>query len=115
MHIIYVEDNPNDRRFVERVLTSQDHQITTGRGLDEVSAVIREADIILIDILLDGEPKGSRYPEQLREMGIEVPCIAVTARVTRDEAKDYLASGFHHVLPKPFTAVQLVDLIENFS
>ncbi|MEL6272787.1 MAG: response regulator [Chloroflexota bacterium] len=115
MHIIYIEDNPNDRRFVERVLESVNYTITTGETLDEVKDAIVEADLIMIDIVLGAVPEGILYPERLSKMGVDAPCIAVTARVTPNEVKAYLMNGFSHVLTKPFTAGQLVTVTRTFA
>ncbi|RME71692.1 MAG: response regulator, partial [Chloroflexi bacterium] len=112
-----VEDTPENRQLVRRILESQNYRV-----VDAVTALegIRKAaeinpDLILMDINLpdlDGFTAVTRirsFPH-LRH----VPIIALTARSVSDDRERARAIGCDHYLNKPIDIDELLETVERF-
>lgn len=115
--ILQVEDTPENRQLVRRILESQNYRV-----VDAVTALegIRKAaeinpDLILMDINLpdlDGFTAVTRirsFPH-LRH----VPIIALTARSVSDDRERARAIGCDHYLNKPIDIDELLETVERF-
>ncbi|MBL8131505.1 MAG: response regulator [Anaerolineae bacterium] len=107
MHqVLYIEDNPENRMLVRRVLMASDeafqvHEADSARkGIDLARQI--SLDIILMDLSMpemDGlsATRALRAIPQLRA----VPIIALTANVMRGDKERSLAAGCDGYISKP--------------
>lgn len=107
--ILVVEDNVDMRRAVAEVLT--DGGFTTIGASSAENALIADnlldIDLGIIDINLPGK-SGFELVKELREIEIDVPLIAITARHTLADRIKGLESGFSDYVVKPFDMNELV-------
>jgi CheY-like chemotaxis protein/HPt (histidine-containing phosphotransfer) domain-containing protein len=107
--ILVVDDGEANRQFIELVLSRAGATVTTGvNGQEAIDmATSRSFDAILLDMqmpVLDGYAAATR----LRQQGLKIPIIALTANaMTGDEAK-CRAAGCSGFLAKP---VDIDDLL----
>ena len=102
--ILYIEDNPENRLLVSRVLEADGYEVVEAvdgpSGLK--AAQESEPDLILLDI---GLPRVDGYDlaERFRAMPEldEVPILAVTANVMKGDRERSLAAGCDGYIPKP--------------
>lgn len=120
MRILLVEDNLLNQKVVLFNLKKLNYDITAivnGREALEEAKKTRY-DLILMDIMLP-EMNGFEITQEIRifekENNIEnVPIIALTANTYDNDRQKCLKVGMDEYLAKPFTAQQLIDMINKF-
>ncbi len=115
--ILYVEDNPDNRMLVRRVLLSEDYSLIEARNAGEALNVLKESqpDLILMDINMP-DMDGYTLTSQIKSMsGFErIPILAITANVMRGDREKTLEAGCDGYIQKPIDIDQLTKEIEKF-
>lgn len=103
--ILIIDDEPNLRRMVAALLVAEGYgtrEAANGRsGLG--SAVEREPDVILLDLMMPGELDGMAALGQLRERLPDVPVVMMSGRAGLSDAVRATKLGAFHFLEKPLT------------
>ncbi|MEZ4672113.1 MAG: response regulator [Anaerolineae bacterium] len=117
MKILHIEDDMNSARLVEMYVTSTHHEIVTVYNVHEAISVMESdrPDLILLDLVLNGQRDGFSLVRDLRQQGFDLPIIAVTALSTRQDLRECNDVGIDHVLVKPFTIKQLAQVIQTYN
>jgi two-component system cell cycle response regulator DivK len=116
VRILYIEDNPENRLLVKRVLEAEGHTVFEASdgpsGLEAAIAV--DPDLVLLDISLP-EVDGYDLAERFREMEELdcVPILAVTANVMKGDRERSLAAGCDGYIPKPIDIDRLPEQIDE--
>lgn len=115
--ILYIEDNPDNRMLVYRVLRAEGfdiHSVPDGRaGLNFLER--QTPNLILMDINLP-EIDGYTLTSLLKsrpELN-QVPIIALTANVMKGDREKTLEAGCDGYLQKPINVDQLGEQIRSF-
>ena len=115
--ILYIEDNPENRLLMRRVLMAEGY--TVEEAVDGQSGLQKAAesppDLILMDINLpeiDGYEVTARLKQLPNMQG--VPIIAVTANVMKGDREKTLAAGCDGYIQKPIDIDLLPEQIEGF-
>jgi two-component system cell cycle response regulator DivK len=115
--ILYIEDNPENRLLVRRVLEIEGYTIieATDGAAGLTAAETQAPDLILMDINLP-ELDGYEVTARLKQLPSlrRVPIIAVTANVMRGDREKTLAAGCDGYIQKPIDIDQLPAQIERF-
>ena len=115
--ILYVEDNPDNRTLVRRILLSEDYKLLEAKNAHEALDVIKTTrpDLILMDINMP-DMDGYALTARIKKMpGFErVPILALTANVMRGDREKTLEAGCDGYIQKPIDIEQLVKEIERF-
>jgi two-component system cell cycle response regulator DivK len=115
--ILYVEDNPDNRMLVRRVLLSEDYDLLEATSAGQALDVLRSSrpDLILMDINMP-DMDGYTLTSQIKSMsGFErIPIIAITANVMRGDREKTLQAGCDGYIQKPIDIDQLTREIERF-
>lgn len=115
--ILYVEDNPDNRMLVRRVLLSEDYSLIEAKDASEALAMLKtsQPDLILMDINMP-DMDGYTLTTQIKAMiGFErVPILAITANVMRGDREKTLKAGCDGYIQKPIDVDQLTREIEKF-
>ena len=115
MQVIHIDDNQNDLDLVSRYIRTRGHEVISFTSLSVANDVIDNADIILMDIVFDGKPRGIDFVKNLRANGVTCPILAVTAMTMPNHIAQYHESGFDNVIEKPFDMAQLKSFIETYE
>ena len=115
MNIVYIEDNLQDRILVQRYIDTTAHQLTTVTRLEELDLGTLSADLILLDILIDGKSAGLNYIEMFRDQGIQCPIVAVTGLALPHQLASYKRAGIEVVIQKPFEITELAEIIARYD
>ncbi|HRE25548.1 MAG TPA: response regulator [Anaerolineales bacterium] len=116
-HILYIEDNPDNRILVSRVLQADGYSVTLANdgpsGL--VAARQRRPDLVLMDINLP-EVDGYAMTELFRATpGLNViPIVALTANVMKGDRERSLAAGCNGYIQKPIDVDTLPNQIAEY-
>jgi DNA-binding response OmpR family regulator len=117
LHILYVEDNPNDAQLLQRYLNTTRHRLTLCHDLQSAATEIAEQqfDLILLDIMFGAERAGIELVRVLREQHYQQPIVALTALATNDDLSLLEEIGMSAVLVKPYQMQELATLIRHFE
>ena len=117
--ILYIEDNPDNMRLVQRALESRGYRLLQAKnGLDGVKvAEHEEIDLILLDINLpdiDGYEVARRLRSSSKQALTSTPIIAVTANALKGDAERALEAGCDVYMSKPINIRELWARVEAF-
>jgi two-component system cell cycle response regulator DivK len=115
--VLYIEDNPHNRRLVRRTLERRGYDIIEAVDGESGLAMVRELKppLILLDIGLpkmDGmEVVGHiKADAELRN----IPVIAITASAMHGDRERFLAAGCDDYLSKPIQVLELIDKVSQY-
>jgi two-component system, cell cycle response regulator DivK len=115
--ILYVEDNPDNRLLIRRVLMSEGYAVVEAANAKEAFSKIQEAapNLILMDINMP-DMDGYALTAQLRALPAldQVPIIALTANVMKGDRERSLEAGCDGYLQKPVDIDTLTSQIEKY-
>ena len=115
--ILYVEDNPDNRTLVRRILLSEDYSLIEATNAYDAIEILKgtRPDLILMDINMP-DMDGYTLTTKIKSMsGFErVPILALTANVMRGDKEKTLEAGCDGYIQKPLDIDQLVREVERF-
>ena len=115
--ILYVEDNPDNRMLVRRILLSEDYGLLEAQNAAQALEMLKDAhpDLILMDINMP-DMDGYTLTSRIKTMpGCErVPIIALTANVMRGDKEKTLEAGCDGYIQKPLDIDQLLREVDRF-
>lgn len=115
--ILYVEDNPDNRSLIRRVLTSEGFSVIEAINATQALEKLDQEPInlILMDINM---PDMDGYTLTAKIKGIpkysKLPIVAVTANVMRGDREKSLEAGCDGYIQKPIDIDILAMQIERF-
>lgn len=115
--ILYIEDNPENRLLVKRVLEAEGYQVVEadsgGTGLQKAERL--KPNLVLMDINLP-EIDGYELTHRLKQMPhlAGVPVVAMTANVMKGDRERTLAAGCDGYIQKPIDVDQLPLQVARF-
>jgi len=104
MMILVVDDHPINRRLLADQLGSLGYQCKTANdGIDALNVLSKNPiDIVLSDVNMPNMD-GYRLTQRIRQLGLTLPVIGVTANALAEEKQRCLESGMDSCLSKPVT------------
>ena len=115
--ILYVEDNPDNRLLVKRILLAEDYSLLEAIDGKDALNVLKTArpDLILMDINMP-DMDGYTLTATIKSLpGFErIPILALTANVMRGDKEKTLEAGCDGYIQKPLDIDQLTREIEKF-
>ena len=115
--VLYIEDNPDNRLLVKRILLSEDYSLLEAQNAVDALDVLQNThpDLILMDINMP-DMDGYTLTAKIKSLpGFErIPIVAVTANVMRGDKEKTLEAGCDGYIQKPIDIDQLTREIERF-
>jgi two-component system cell cycle response regulator DivK len=115
--ILYVEDNPDNRLLVKRILLAEDYSLLEAIDGKDALNVLKTArpDLILMDINMP-DMDGYTLTAKIKSLpGFErIPILALTANVMRGDKEKTLEAGCDGYIQKPLDIDQLTREIDKF-
>lgn len=115
--ILYIEDNADNQRLVQRILTARGYHVLIAENGPAGLALAREAQLVLIlvDLNIPGLD-GYETTTRLRSLPhlSQTPIVALTADATPGARERALVAGCDGYLSKPIEARQLSAQIAEF-
>jgi two-component system cell cycle response regulator DivK len=115
--VLYIEDNPHNRRLVRRTLERRGYDIIEAVDGESGLAMVRELKppLVLLDI---GLPKMDgmevvahiKADAELRD----IPVIAITASAMHGDRERFLAAGCDDYMSKPIQVLELIDKVNQY-
>jgi PAS domain S-box-containing protein len=118
IHVLLVEDNPVNQVLAKGILKKLVCSVTAVKNGQEAVDIFEKEpfDVILMDGQMpemDGFEATKIIRQREKETGAHIPIIALTAHAMAGDRERFLEVGTDDYLPKPFTPVQLVDIINK--
>jgi len=110
--VLVVDDDEMIRRLVRTVLEADDFEVVEAKNGDEALRVVddRRPAVVVLDIMMPGL-NGVDVCRQLDHEHVKV--IILTARDDAELAEECMKAGADAFLTKPFSSIQLLDLVEE--
>jgi two-component system cell cycle response regulator DivK len=115
--ILYVEDNPDNRSLIRRVLEAEDYAVVEAINARQALEKLETSsiDLVLMDINM---PDMDGYTLTAKIKAIQkfskIPIVAVTANVMRGDREKSLGAGCDGYIQKPIDIDTLSQQIERF-
>jgi signal transduction histidine kinase len=122
LRVLIVEDEPDARELVERLLQERGAQTTAVGSAAEALAAYEAAppDVVVSDIGMPGED-GYAFIRKLRALelalglGRTTPAAALTAFARREDRRRALLAGFQTHIAKPVDPLELVVVVASLA
>lgn len=113
--VLIAEDHPENRQLFSLNLSALGFEVNAvDNGEKAVQACISDDyQLVLLDIQMP-VMNGIEAQQLIRSCGLDMPIIALTANVMKDEIDSYLAAGFTDHLAKPLDQEQLLTKLNKY-
>jgi CheY-like chemotaxis protein len=115
--ILYIDDNPADQRFIEKVLVAHGYEPMIANSGEEGIELTASStpDLILVDIYMPGLD-GLETVRRLRNLECcgQTPVIALTAFAEKLQRQTYLEAGFTDYQRKQAGIDPLLELVKHY-
>ena len=114
--ILIAEDHPVNRKLFESILLKHGYTVILAENGKEAleKAVSEKPDLVFMDCQMP-VMNGYEATRLIREQGMKIPVIAVTANALRGEQEKCFKAGMNDFLPKPFKNKDLVPVLKNLA
>jgi PAS domain S-box-containing protein len=114
--VLIVDDQPDSLLLLSTLLTQSGAYIKTANSAEEGFAQVKEwrPDVIVSDIGMpveDGYSFMKRARTWMREKGVWIPAVALTAYARAEDRMKALSSGFQIHVPKPVEPAELITVL----
>lgn len=112
--ILIVDDEEGMRSFLERSLRRRCARVEVAGDVEQAKALMdkQHFDLLILDVALPGK-SGIEWLHELREHGVGVDVILITAFADLESAIDALRAGASDFILKPFRCDQILNAIKN--
>lgn len=112
--ILLVEDDADTLDALALTLQLEDMHVQTARSANDAREALRHnlPDIIVSDLTMPGE-HGYDFIRSIRKQGIDIPAIALTGYVRKEDEHRAIEAGFNDFLGKPVDPAALINVIAN--
>lgn len=116
LRILVAEDNPDNQLLVSVLLKKiQADFVMVANGQQAVQQLLEnDFDLVFMDMQMP-EMGGEEATRLVRHAGIDVPIIALTANVMREDHQRYLEAGCQTLLAKPIVQQEFYAMIRQYS
>ena len=119
MHILTVEDDYINRRYIRTILVNEGHSVVeAGDAMQALDALEADSfDAVLWDIRLPGI-SGLEAARRIRSAGqrySDVPMVAVTAYAMKSDCPNIIEAGLDGCVTKPFTPEELIAALYDLD
>jgi CheY-like chemotaxis protein len=123
VRVLVVDDEPDARSLIKRLLEDCDAVVMTAASAQEAIDMLASPssplpDLLISDIGMPGEDGYGfikRARALLREKGLQVPAIALTAYARPEDRMKAMLAGFEQYLVKPVEPAELITLVAILS
>jgi len=116
MRVLVVEDERKIADLIRRGLTEQGYAVDVAYDGEEALdwPAVAEFDVMILDVMLPGR-NGIEVCQTLRERGVRMPILMLTARDAVEDRVRGLDSGADDYLVKPFAFAELLARLRSLA
>lgn len=107
--ILIVDDNANTRRLFEVVLSQNGFDTESAESAAQAKKILddRMIDLMVLDVMMP-EVDGFTFTKILREAGVMIPILMITAKDTPDDVREGFLAGTDDYMVKPVNEDEMV-------
>lgn len=112
--VLVVDDSRNNVEFLSDLLEIYQYKVqvaSSGRRAFELMQAMPPPDLVLLDLIMP-DWDGMKVLEAMREQGIDIPVIVISARENEAEIERVVELGARYYVTKPVMIRDLVAKIE---
>jgi len=117
IELLVVEDDPWNAKLMEDVIGAKVRSFKVCHSAEEALTYLQTeahaVDFIMTDISLP-EMDGIQFFQSVRELGIKVPVIAITAHVLKSKEEELQSKGFTDIIIKPFKPSDILEMLDKY-
>ena len=115
-NILIVDDNPFNRELVSEVAKTEGFLVVEAKDGKEAILNIKKIhfNLVILDLLMPGMD-GFETAKKIREMGITIPIVAVSALTMKQDLQSSIRSGCNEFLPKPVNIKKLRSILQKYT
>ena len=112
--ILVVDDDPESRVILMRLLSLSDYEVETVESGKEAIEQLKRAEfkLVLTDIVMP-DMDGLELLSHVKSHYPDIPVIMVTGRASDESKKEALENGAEGLLLKPYTRDQLMTIVNE--
>ena len=112
--ILVVDDDPESRDILKRLLTLSDYEVESVKGGEEAVELLKRAEfkLVLTDLVMPGMD-GIKLLSHVKSHYPDISVIIVTGRASNESKKEALENGAEGLLLKPYTRDQLMTIVNE--
>ncbi len=116
LRILVAEDNPVNQKVVSRILEKEHHivEVAANGQLAVDKAISEDFDLILMDIQMP-VMDGMEATRTLRDRGLKIPIIALTAHALERDQRQCLEAGMDAHLAKPVRRGEVLEMVARMA
>ena len=118
--ILVAEDGPDNQRLIAHVLrkVGADVSVVANGREAEIAVLAAQStgtpfNVVLMDMQMP-EMDGYTATRRLREHGVDIPVVALTACAMADDRAKCLEAGCNEYISKPINRTELIDAVRRF-
>lgn len=113
--ILLAEDNPDNQQLIRLLLEKRGINVDIANNGEEAveKALINDYELILMDMQMP-IMGGLEATDILRKAAIDIPIIALTANVMKEDIQTYVESGCNATVAKPIDQAALFRELSNY-
>ena len=112
--IAVIDDDQEIRIVLSEMLRTAGHRVLTYSDGEPFlqTRELQQIDLIVTDLVM--KTSGQQVVRELAKAGLMLPIIVTAGHIPNNTACYLLASGVHQILPKPFSMVTLLNLVDKW-
>jgi CheY-like chemotaxis protein len=113
--VLVVDDEPDVLLLTRVILEGAGWHVQEAQSGERALTLLREGqppDVVLLDLRMPGMD-GWQVLDELADAGLELPVIVFSAHAQPGTEREIRARGGKGFLAKPFTAGQLIDVLQQ--
>ena len=119
--ILIVDDDPVLRAMVSAILIDQSWEVMNASSAEEAAELLKycawhqkKVDVVILDLILPGGMSGMEALPVLVGIQLNLRFVASSGFFAGEDSwASCLCLGFHDILPKPYTATALTEVIRR--
>jgi len=114
--VLIVDDNPYNRELISGVAEAEGFAVQEAQNGYQALEMLRKTDfaLVMMDLLMPGMD-GFETTRKIREMGMDVTVIAVTALTMKQDRQESIRAGCDEFLSKPLDIGELKSLLLKYT
>jgi protein-histidine pros-kinase len=117
--VLIVDDQPDERELLHTILVGRGAEVEVAESADAALQLIQRSppNVLVTDIAMPGQDGYAllRRVRSLKEIGRDVPAIAVTAHARTEDRTRALAAGFQAYISKPIEHARLIRAVKDLG
>ena len=114
IELLLLEDTAEDAQELITFLEENNYQVELAKNAREARQKIQSKafDVVILDIMIDGEPEGIAFAQEIQDYGMNVPFLFLTSMQSKGIFQEAKYTKPFNYLIKPYNELELLYALE---